>query len=170
MLSLVIGGAGSGKSAFAESLCCSLPGRRVYLATMQAGDRESVGRIARHREMRAGKGFTTIERGLDLAGVELPPDANVLLEDLSNLLANEVFDPRGGGADAVRRGLDHLIENARNLTIVTNEIFLDGDGFAPETLQYMRDLADLNRALAARADFAAEIVCSLPNLLKGELP
>jgi len=170
MLSLVIGGAGSGKSAFAETLCCSLPGQRVYLATMQAGDPESVGRIARHREMRAGKGFTTIECGLDLAGVKLTPDANVLLEDLSNLLANEIFDPCGGGADAVRRGLDTLIGNARHLTVVTNEIFLDGDAFAPETLQYMRALADLNRELAARADLVTEIVCSLPNVLKGELP
>ena len=170
MLTLVIGGAGSGKSAFAEALCCRLPGKRVYLATMRAQDPESLSRIARHRALRAGKGFETVERGLALAGLTLSPDANVLLEDLSNLLANECFDPKGGGVDAVRRGLAALIESCRHLTVVTNEIFLDGDAFAPETLQYMRDLAQLNREIAARADLVAELVCGVPNLLKGELP
>ena len=170
MLNLVIGGAGSGKSAFAEKLCCALPGTRVYLATLCSNDTESVRRIAHHRELRQGKGFTTVERGLDLAGLFLPPDANVLLEDLSNLLANECFDPGGGGLPSVRSGLEKLIGSCRNLTVVTNEIFLEGDAFAPETLQYMKDLADMNRALAARADLAVELACGLPNVLKGELP
>ena len=96
MLSVIIGGAGSGKSAFAEDLVCRLPGQRLYIATMTAKDAESLRRIAKHREARAGRGFQTLERGLNLAGaVEcgdgIPKRANVLLEDLSNLLANEMF-------------------------------------------------------------------------------
>ena len=170
MLTIIIGGSGSGKSAFAERLAADLPGTRIYLATMAAGDPESLERIARHRQQRRGLGFETLERPLDLEGAELPADANVLLEDLSNLLANEMFSPEGGGMDAVRRGLDALIRRCRNLTVVSNEIFSGGTEYEGETLAYMQNLALLNRCLAERADLAVEVVCGLPNVLKGELP
>ena len=61
MIALVTGGASSGKSAFAEQLALSLPGPHVYAATMRHGDAETEARIERHRAMRAGKGFVTIE-------------------------------------------------------------------------------------------------------------
>ena len=170
MLTIIIGGSGSGKSAFAERLAADLPGTRIYLATMAAGDPESLERIARHRQQRLGLGFETLERPLDLEGAELPADANVLLEDLSNLLANEMFSPEGGGMDAVRRGLDALIRRCRNLTVVSNEIFSGGTEYEGETLAYIQNLALLNRFVAERADLAVEIVCGLPNVLKGELP
>ena len=170
MLTIIIGGSGSGKSAFAERLAADLPGTRIYLATMAAGDPESLERIARHRQQRRGLGFETLERPLDLEGAELPADANVLLEDLSNLLANEMFSPEGGGMDAVRRGLDTLIRRCRNLTVVSNEIFSGGTEYEGETLAYMQNLALLNRCLAERAALAVEVVCGLPNVLKGELP
>ena len=159
MLSVIIGGAGSGKSAFAEDLVCRLPGQRLYIATMTAKDAESLRRIAKHREARAGRGFQTLERGFNLAGaVEcgdgIPKRANVLLEDLSNLLANEMFHPEGGGPDAVRRGL----------------IFSDGGRYDETTERYLRNLALLNRELAGEADLVTEVVCGLPNVLKGKLP
>ena len=170
MLTIIIGGAGSGKSAFAEAHVCKLPGRKIYLAAMLARDGESLARIERHRAQRAHLGFETLERGLDLAGAEIPAGANVLLEDLSNLLANELYEPAGGGADAVYRALARLIESCENLTIVTNEVFSGGADYGEESLRYMRALADLNRELAAQADLVAEVVCGLPNILKGELP
>ena len=170
MLTLVIGGAGSGKSAFAEAYACRLPGEKIYLATMLPRGSEAQARIKKHRLQRAGRGFVTLERGLDLEHAILPPGANVLLEDLSNLLANELYEPSGGGADAVRRGLAHLIAACENLTVVTNEVFSGGADYAAESLRYMRTLADLNRELAVRADLVVEIVCGLPNILKGSLP
>ena len=170
MLTIIIGGAGSGKSAFAEAHVCKLPGRKTYLAAMLARDGESQARVERHRTQRAHLGFETLERGLDLAGAEIPAGANVLLEDLSNLLANELYEPAGGGTDAVYRALARLIESCENLTIVTNEVFSGGADYSEESLRYMRALADLNRQLAARADLAVEVVCGLPNILKGELP
>ena len=100
----------------------------------------------------------------------LPPGSNVLLEDLSNLLANALFEPDGGGTGAVRRDLRYLIENSGSLTVVTNEVFSGGADYGEESLRYMRDLAELNRELAARADLVTEIVCGLPNVMKGELP
>ena len=175
MLSIIIGGSGSGKSAFAEDLVCRLPGRRIYIATMTARDPESLQRIARHRQARAGREFETLERGRDLAGAaesesELPARANVLLEDLSNLLANEMFHPEGGGIDAVRAGIKVLKDRGESLTVVTNEIFSDGGRYDGMTELYLRNLAMLNRELAREADLVAEVVCGLPNVLKGNLP
>ena len=72
--------------------------------------------------------------------------------------------------DAACRGLEHLIASCRNLTVVTNEVFSGGADYDAESLRYMHELADLNRWLAMRADLAVEIVCGLPNVLKGELP
>ena len=170
MLTLIIGGAGSGKSAFAEALVCRLPGKRLYLATMLPHGAEGRARIEKHRAQRAGRGFETLERGLDMEHAAIPAGADILLEDLSNLLANEIFDPAGGGVDAARRGIEHLISKSDNLTVVTNEIFSDGADYDAESLRYMRLLAELNREIAARADLAVELVCGLPNVLKGELP
>lgn len=170
MLTLVIGGAGSGKSAFAEALVCRRNGKKLYLATMLPHGAEAMTRIEKHRAQRAGRGFETLERGLDLEHAAIPAGADILLEDLSNLLANEIFDPAGGGVDAARRGIEHLISESDNLTVVTNEIFSDGADYDAESLRYMRLLAELNREIAARADLAVELVCGLPNVLKGELP
>ena len=170
MLTLVIGGAGSGKSAFAEALVCRRNGKKLYLATMLPHGAEALTRIEKHRAQRAGRGFETLERGLDLEHAPIPTGADILLEDLSNLLANEIFDPAGGGVDAARRGIEHLISESDNLTVVTNEIFSDGADYDAESLRYMRLLAELNREIAARADLAVELVCGLPNVLKGELP
>ena len=170
MLNLIIGGAGSGKSAFAEELVRRLPGQRVYLATMEPTDEESRARIARHRAQRAPCGFTTIERCTELSGAPLPAGANVLLEDLANLLANELFSPNGGGADAVRRGLASVCARCASLTVVTNELFSGGTDYAGDTLAYLKELALLNRELAAQSELCVEVVCGLPHVLKGELP
>ena len=108
MLILVSGGAGSGKSEFAEGLVTSSGlGQRVYLATMRVWDAESVRRVERHRQMRAGKGFETLECPENLAGVTLPSGCAALLEDLSNLTANEFFGEQGrqGAFDGCWRAL-----------------------------------------------------------------
>ena len=167
MLTLVIGGSASGKSRFAEELVTKQPFPRVYLATMQPFDDESRRRIERHRQQRAGRGFQTVERYVNLSSLILPPHSSVLLEDLGNLLANERFEPNGGGVEAVRAGLEHLIASTDNLAVVTNEVFSGGSEYAGETLAYLRDLAELNRALAAQAELVVELVCGLPHVLKG---
>ena len=96
---LVCGGAASGKSAYAESMLCRLSGDapRIYLATMMPFGDEAASRIARHRAQRAGAGFETRECPCGLPDVSVPPDSAVLLEDIGNLCANELFgaDPPG---------------------------------------------------------------------------
>ena len=60
-MTLVLGGSGSGKSAYAEQLLDGYS-RKYYIATMQVFDAESEKRVAHHRQLRAGKGFVTVEQ------------------------------------------------------------------------------------------------------------
>ena len=181
MLALIIGGAGSGKSEYAEKLAVSLAEKDgtplVYLATMAAGSPEADARIARHRRNRAGRNFVTVEKYTDLSSIsfekEMGPSgcgalhgATVLLEDLGNLLGNEMFLPEGGGAEAVLAGIRHIKENSRNLILVANEVFSDGRRYDKETQRYLREMAMIHRQLAAQAQYAAEIVCGRVNILK----
>ena len=84
MLTLVTGGAASGKSEYAERLAAACDGPRVYIATMRPLDKESVARIEKHRAARADRRFSTIERYHDLKGLRLPCGTNaVLLECMS---------------------------------------------------------------------------------------
>ena len=86
MMAVVTGGSGSGKSAFAEDKILSLgQGKRFYIATMHPYDEESYKRVERHRKMRAGKGFETVECYTGLENLEFPQDAIVLLECISCL-------------------------------------------------------------------------------------
>ena len=170
MFAMIIGGSASGKSALAERWAASLPLPRIYLAAMQVFDEESRARVERHRAMRAGKGFETIEAPTALWNTDLPAGATVLLEDLSNLLANEMFSPEGGGSEAALRGVQSLLVRCEHLILVTNEVFSGGTDYAGETEDYLAELAWLNRTLAAEADTVAEVVCGLPNVLKGALP
>ena len=170
MLSLVIGGASSGKSRYAEELVLRLPGHRIYLATMENTGRESLERITRHREMRRDKGFETVERPLAVASAPLSENANVLLEDLPNLVANEMFSPQGRGTENLLSELWELSARCAHLTIVTGELFSGGAEYEGETLHYLQQVAALNNALASEADLVIEVVASLPNVLKGSIP
>ena len=94
MIVLVTGGSGCGKSTWAEKLVASLPNEnRVYIATMQVYDDESVKRVERHRAQRADKGFRTIEREKDLASADIAEGSVVLLEDLVNLIMEQCAEP-----------------------------------------------------------------------------
>ena len=95
MLTFIFGGSASGKSEYAEQYAASLAHNcnapLFYLATMCANDTESKQRIERHRKMRADKSFQTIEVSKAIDSIAVGSDSVVLLECLSNLLANEMF-------------------------------------------------------------------------------
>ena len=169
MTALVIGGSGSGKSAFAEEQVSRLPsGKRVYLATMRVFDEESEERVRRHRAQRARLGFRTLEWPMDLLSAPVEPGSTVLLEDLTNLMANERFRPDGGGLERAIAGVLGLSERCGRLICVTGDLCAGGRDYLGDTLGYLRDLARLNRAVAAKAEIVAEIVAGVPNLWKGE--
>lgn len=168
MITLVIGGSGSGKSAYAEKLVKGLPdGKRVYIATMRVWDRESEIRVARHRAQRKQLGFETIECPVNPGDLQLPENATVLLEDIPNLVANEMFDA-GGDVNRIIPGLEKLARSCANLIMVTGNIFADGGDYDPETQEYMRLLAGVNAAAAALADCGVEVVYTIPVPFKGE--
>ena len=168
---LITGGSGSGKSAYAEAQILALNGEcRVYLATMYPYDEASRQRIARHRKLRAGKNFTTVECYRDLEKTEIPEHADVLLECMSNLTANEMFWPEGAGSDTeeqILRGVEWLRRKARNLVIVSNEIFSDGCEYDSGTKEYQRTLGKINCRLAELADRVTEVVYGIPLEVKG---
>ena len=190
MITLVLGGSGSGKSAYAEHL---LDGKtnKYYIATMQVYDAEGEKKVARHRRLRAGKGFVTIEQPRDIGEVDFskraqqamePPDRagqNVterprcaLLECMSNLTANEMYQEKGSGDHCVEEilaGIRHVKEQCRNLIIVTNEIFSDGMDYDEETRRYQKYLGEINVRMASMADLVAEVVYSIPLIHKGDL-
>lgn len=192
MITLVTGGSGSGKSAYAEEEIVRLgERRRIYIATMKPWDEECRRRIERHRVMRAGKQFDTIECYRSLEQLKLPEgrEANaVLLECLSNLVSNELFgtgeddDPESisleygtAVADSVVNGVISLKRQAADLVIVTNEVFSAGDhrisltGPEDSTALYLRVLGNINCRLGAAADRVIEVTAGIPFAVKGNL-
>ena len=171
---LVYGGSGSGKSAWAEkALLAQAKGRAVYLAAMENdGGPEAAARVARHRAMReqhgreAGREFLTIERPVDAGGAAVEPGDSVLLEDLGNLLANEIWSPDGAGAlraeERVFSGVLALLERAELLVVVSCDVFAGGVEYDAGTMAYIRSLASLHRRLAGLACQTVEVVCGIP--------
>ena len=171
MLILISGGSGSGKSAFAENLLVSRsPSPLFYIATMKIWDDECKARAEKHRRMRAGKGFSTVECPENLENLALPTPCSVLLEDLSNLVANEYFGTSGtqGVEERVLSGLERLNKTATFVVVVTNELFSDGITYDNETADYLAVLANLNRQIATMADAVYEVVAGIPICHKGE--
>ena len=88
----------------------------------------------------------------------------ILLEDLGNLLANEIFSPDGTAQNCVKSildGVEKLKSNCDTLVIVSNEIFSDGGCYPPETENYLQKLAELHEKIARDADAVYESVCGI---------
>ena len=183
MILLVTGGSGCGKSAYAEKRVMELaaPGRETiyYLATMQVYGEEGRKKVERHHALRLGKGMQTIEQPRDVAEVipKLSGSAcTVLLEDLGNLVANEMFlmaedgtpkeVPWQRAADKIISQLTKLEKCVSNLVLVTNNVFEDGICYEESTQNYIRALGRVNEALAGRATEAVEVVVGIPLSLK----
>lgn len=168
---LLTGGSACGKSSYAEKLCVQLPSPRYYIAAMKPFGDGSQEKIERHRQLRMGKGFVTIERYTDLQGLTLPERGTVLLECICNLTANEMFDESGAYADpfdTVIAGVEALRRQSHTLVVITNEVGSDGGAYDPGTLAYIDAIGRINRRLAQMADTVFELVCGIPILLKGE--
>lgn len=170
MFHLITGGSGSGKSAYAEEQVIRVgTGRRIYIATMIPYGEEGKQRVERHRQLRMEKQFDTIECYKNLADLKVPENSIVLLECMSNLVANEIFEPDGaheGTVDAVSEGIRLLMKQTNQLFVVTNEVFSDGMNYDSETLCYLDYLGQINQKLAAMADRVTEVVYGIPVNLK----
>ena len=193
MITLVTGGSGSGKSAYAESLLYSCEGIRYYIATMQIYDAEGEKKVERHRKLRAGKGFLTIESPMNVGKIRFAcageaeqaqyrqeaerkgqgssEKKSALLECMSNLTANEMFTKGMKSEEEVVEKIvseiQTLSQKLDNLVIVTNNVFEDGVIYDAGTMEYLRALGRINAALAHLADRVAEVVVGIPVELKG---
>lgn len=192
MIYLVIGGSASGKSAYAEALACKLaeqneqkivlPGRRepncdcteqlpkFYVATMESFGEEGAARVKKHRNMRRGKGFITIEQPRnvgELARQKRLQGSVVLVECMSNLVANEMFSsenplPPEQILKCICSDIRSLAEITEHLIVVTNDVFGDGRIYDETTMKYIQVLGEVNQLLAAMAGEVIEVVYSIP--------
>ena len=184
MVTLVIGGSGSGKSAYAEHLLDDGPDEKYYLATMQVYDEEMQKKVDRHRQNREGKGFQTIEKPTDVGSLgDLVQGKAVLLECMSNLVANEMWNPdsqytqeygNSGNAyvetvlvDKIVKEIFQLKTCFKDIVIVSNNIFEDGVEYDAFTKCYMRVLGEVNRQIAEMSDRVVEVVVGIPLVVKG---
>lgn len=169
-LTLVVGGARSGKSRLAERLVTATGRPRTYIATAQAFDAEMRSRIDQHRTDR-GPDWTTLEAPLDIAAAlrGCNPAGAILLDCatlwLSNtLLADQDLD------DASQRLIDALATSPAPVVVVSNEV---GWGIVPENAlaRRFRDAQGrLNQMIAARAGLVVGVMAGLPIVLRGNLP
>jgi adenosylcobinamide kinase/adenosylcobinamide-phosphate guanylyltransferase len=166
-LTLIIGGARSGKSRFAEGLVTALPAPWIYVATGEAWDAEMEERIA-HHVSRRGPGWTTRETPLDLADLlhaQAGNPAPVLIDCLTLWLSNVMHAGRDIEIEQARL-LDALAAPGGPVVVVSNEV---GLGIVPDNAlaRAFRDAQGrLNAAVAARADRVVLMAAGLPLTLK----
>ena len=206
MLHIVYGGSASGKSSYAESFAMSLQGegRLLYIATMYPYkwntteiDPETMQRIERHRAMRADKGFDTVECYRHVEHIVAKRQDVLLLECMSNLLANEMYleqdsddvglaetmsevEKAGVGmsetlspvSNKIVQALVNLSTRVQDVVIVTNDVFSDGGSltYDESTREYVKNLAEINCALARVAETVTEVVCGIPVIVKKNHP
>ena len=165
---LVLGGARSGKSAFAERLVAETGLSHHYVATGRAWDDEMRDRIARHRADR-GNGWRTHEEPLDLvARLEMLDDAaNVILVDCLTLWVTNLMMEERDMANEFARLAAHVPRARAKLVLVSNEV---GLGIVPENrmAREFRDHAGrLHQSIAACAAEVYFVAAGLPLQMKG---
>ena len=178
MMTLIIGGSGSGKSAYAEDYMVSISEdrKKYYIATMQIYDEEGKRKVERHRMLRGGKGFSTIEQPVDIgkaAEKMEAEDRTALLECVSNLTANEMFSGEVPGTEEVITekivgGIAVLNRELTHLVIVSNNVFEDGNVYNKTTMAYIRAMGRINQKLAEMADEVVEVVVGIPIVIKNK--
>lgn len=192
MLTVITGGSGSGKSAYAEDYISEIASQydicnKYYIATMKVYDSEGQKMIERHKNLRQGKNFITVEQPNDIGTIleALEKIQNVyltkqntnnkniaLLECMSNLVANEMFTLDENGDSNInppQNVCNKIISEVKiindyldDLVIVTNNVFEDGILYDDTTMEYIKALGVINQQLAMIADHVIEVVVGLP--------
>jgi adenosylcobinamide kinase/adenosylcobinamide-phosphate guanylyltransferase len=177
----ILGGARSGKSAYAETLAAATGKEVIYVATAQAGDGEMAARIARHRQQR-DSAWTTIEEPLALGALVekwSAPDRVILIDCLTIWLSNLLFSedknypdigeiiPPACFHEQRERFLQALEQASGDVILVSNEV---GMGVIPQgaiSRWFVDEAGRMNQSVAAKCDRALLIAAGLPLVLKG---
>jgi adenosylcobinamide kinase/adenosylcobinamide-phosphate guanylyltransferase len=169
-LTLVLGGAASGKSAFAEGLASRSGLPRSYLATAQAFDDEMRTKILKHKADR-GPDWTTTEVPIALPEVlKQMPCGNVVLVDCLTLWLTNLMLAENGPTDPAALFLDAASTIQAPIVTVSNEV---GHGIIPESRlgrRFQTAQGQLNQKIAAHADLVVLVTAGIPQVLKGQLP
>ncbi len=170
MFILLTGGNDSGKSLCAERIASRFSTPKIYVATMIPFGPEGEARKAKHLQRREGQNFFTVECPYDLGEVKCEPCDLVLLEDVSNLLANLTFEQKI--PDAAEAAFEQIIAlgNRCEIFIAVSISEMDLAGCDEKTRDYAASLVALNGRLAGKADLIAEMRDGKPFFLKGEFP
>jgi adenosylcobinamide kinase/adenosylcobinamide-phosphate guanylyltransferase len=170
---LVLGGARSGKSTYAQRLAEQWWARPLYLATAETLDAEMVARVNLHKQKRGAR-WACVEETLDVAAVirrETPPRDGILLDCVTLWLSNVLLKE---GEPAIQARKEDLIAalrtNPTDVILVSNEV---GMGVVPDSElgRQFRDLQGwMNQDLAAVADTVVFVIAGLPLVLKGSNP
>lgn len=169
-LTLVLGGAASGKSEFAEALVRGTGRGLTYLATARADDAEMREKLARHRAAR-GPGWTTIEEPFDVGRTlaTISGDTAVLLDCATMWLSNHML-AENDMAEAEAGLMAGFALCPAPVVVVSNEL---GCSVVPENAlarRFREEQGRLNRKLAAKAGLVVNVIAGLPQVLKGALP
>lgn len=170
-VTLVLGGARSGKSRHAEALVEARPGSCVYLATAEAGDAEMAARIAAHKARRDNR-WTTVEEPLDLPGAlgrACAADRAVLVDCLTLWLSNLLGADRDPGEETTRL-LAVLPDLSGPVVFVSNEV---GQGIVPDNAlarRFVDEAGRLHQALAGAAQSVVVMAAGLPLPVKEPAP
>ncbi|MBQ1440596.1 MAG: bifunctional adenosylcobinamide kinase/adenosylcobinamide-phosphate guanylyltransferase [Clostridia bacterium] len=171
MTILITGGSKCGKSLIGEKLLSSWSLSKYYIATMLPYGVEAREAIARHRQMRKGKGFETVERYTDIGGLSFPDNCGIMLECMGNLLANEMFEANEPDpCEKIISGIKKLSACAGLIIIITNQVDSDGAEYSKETMLYIKNMGIINSSLAQISDCVIESVFGIPVSVKGGIP
>ena len=168
---LVLGGARSGKSRFAEQLVIASGLERIYVATAQPADAEMADRISEHKRRRAEQGWRTIEEPFELTATldRVTGPRQAVLVDCLTLWLSNVMLARAETDSAAGGLIEQISRLAGPVVLVSNEV---GLGIVPETAlgRRFRDAqGHLNQSLAMTVPRVVFIAAGLPLVLKGHL-
>ena len=191
MIALVVGGAKSGKSMFAQDLAKSLNeslknyleedldseleddlekknGKLYYVATMNPYDLEDLKRIENHLKEREGYGFNTIEETMDMGKVSkmIQKEDIVLIDSITSLVTNYMFQGKDffkEVSEDILSGILEIINAAGDVVIVSDYLFSDSIQYDYYTESFRKEIGIINRKLAKLADIVVE--CSYGNII-----
>ena len=168
MITYIYGGVSSGKSEYAEELISEEFNKKIYLATMENAGEHAGKRVEKHLLQREGKGFFTIEEPRHIKDLNIHEDDNILLEDLTNLLSNNLFNEAGlknNFKEITEKIFSDIIElenRCNSVFIVGNDIFSTKRNQSKELDIFIDCLFYLHKKIIEVSDRVVEVVYGLP--------